>query len=796
MAIAQPPTPETQETKVVGQRVLRAEGRGLVSGRVKYIGDMYLPGMLHVKAKLAPYPNARITRIDTSKAEAHPGVVVVVTHKDVPSNRHGLRVPDQPVLVDEYARHLGEPVAAVAAVDEVTAADAVELIEVDYEPLEPVVDAFVAMQPDAPQIHEGGNTARVDENHPTRVIRLGDVERAFPEADLIVESTYSTGVREHAAMETHASVAEVDATGKVTVHTCSQAPHLHQMFVAGILKLPLHKVRMAGGRVGGGFGKGNDLCLDHITALLALKTQRPVKWVLTREEEMLSTSKDQAYPKLHFKSAVKKDGTIIGRQVEAVQDTGAYNIFGSGGIDKISVYCRGPYNIPNYSFDGWVVYTNKPPSGSMRGFNVADAHVAYEGHTEEIAAALGLDPLELRWKNLARTGDTTSTHGTFRDATIRECVAAAAKAFGWALDEGSGRATKPTLEQPASPSKKRGVGICAGFQGTGETCGSDPGMAEIAILGDGNVICRVGVTEIGAGENTVLAQIAAEELGVPLDSIMMSLGDTETTPFDAGTFGSRVTYINGKAVRQAAQEVTQILLELAAGQLEVSVDDLGMADGVISSASVPDKRMTIAEVAGMAQWAMGRPIIGRGGYLVEAKPFNPDTGEATPTEQYIFACGMVEVEVDTRTGQVDVLRSVLVHDVGKAVNPLFCEGQMDGGVAFGVAMALMEDFYPDYPNIVPVPRGFHEYKVMTALDMPREHTNVILEIPSSTGPFGAKALGEYTANLHAPAIINAIHDATGVWVRHVPATPEKLLKLLKEPDHHAADHHRRQPAEA
>ena len=205
-----------------------------------------------------------------------------------------------------------------------------------------------------------------------------------------------------------------------------------------------------------------------------------------------------------------------------------------------------------------------------------------------------------------------------------------------------------------------------------------------------------------------------------------------------------------------------------------------MADGVISSASVPDKRMTIAEVAGMAQWAMGRPIIGRGGYLVEAKPFNPDTGEATPTEQYIFACGMVEVEVDTRTGQVDVLRSVLVHDVGKAVNPLFCEAQMDGGVAFGVAMALMEDFYPDYPNIVPVPRGFHEYKVMTALDMPREHTNVILEIPSSTGPFGAKALGEYTANLHAPAIINAIHDATGVWVRHVPATPEKLLKLLKE----------------
>ena len=781
MAIAEIERPEAQPTKVIGQRVLRAEGRGLVSGRAKYIADMYLPGMLYVRAKLAPYASARITRIDTSKAEAHPGVVAVVTHKDVPNNRHGLQVPDQPVLVDEYVRHLAEPVAAVAAVDELTAADAVELIVVEYEPLPPLVDAFEAMKPDAPQIHEGGNTARVDADHPTRMIRLGDVERAFAEADLIVESTYSTGVREHAAMETHASVAEVDGTGKVTVYTCSQAPHLHQMFLAGILKTPLHKVRMAGGRVGGGFGKGNDLFADHITALLAFKAQRPVKWVLTREEEMLSTSKDQGYPKLSFKSAVKQDGTIIGRRVEAIQDTGAYNVFGSGGIDKISVYCRGPYNIPNYWFDGWVVYTNKPPSGAMRGFNVADAHVAYEGHTEEIAAALGMDPLELRWKNLAGNGDPTSTHGTFTDATVRECVEAAARAFGWALPGEQGEhAVKPPLEPPASPSKKRGVGMCAGFQGSGVTCGSDPGMAEIEILGDGGVICRVGVAEIGAGEGTVLSMIAAEELGVPLESIAISLGDTETTPFDTGTFGNRVTYINGQAVRQAAQEVRQILFDLVARQLEVSPDDLRMEDGVISSVGVPDKKMTIAEVGGMAQWVLGRPIIGRGGYLVDAKPFNPDTGEAKPTEQYIFAACMVEVEVDARTGQVDVLRSVLVHDVGKAVNPLFCEGQMDGGVAFGVAMALMEDFYPKYPEIFPVPRGLHEYKLMTTLDMPAEHRNIILEIPSETGPFGAKALGEYTANLHAPAIINAIHDATGVWVRHVPATPEKLLELLRE----------------
>ena len=764
--------PPQRPTTIVGQRVLRSEGRGLVSGRAKYIADMYLPGMLHVKAKLGPYANARILRIDTSRAEALPGVVAVVTHEDVPVNRHGLFVQDQPVLADEYVRHLGEPVAAVAAVDELTAAEAVELIQVEYEPLPPVVDALEGMKPGAPVIHEGGNVVLLPGYDVSRRVRLGDVDAAFAEADLIVESTYSTGVREHAAMETHASVAEVDGAGKVTIYTCSQAPHLHQMFIAGILEMPLHKVRMAGGRVGGGFGKGNDLCIDHITALLARKSQRPVKWVLTREEENLSTSKDQAYPRIHMQSAVKRDGTIIGRKVEAIQDTGAYNLFGSGGIDKISVYLRGPYNIPNYSFDGWVVYTNKPPSAAMRGFNVADAHVAYDGHTEEIAAALGMDPLELRLKNLVRTGDTTSTHGVFRDATVRECVIAAAERFGWT----SG---KPAVVQPDNPSRRRGVGICAGFQGTGLTCGSDPGTAEIEIMGDGSVLCRVGVAEIGAGEGTVLAMITAEELGVPLESVTVTLGDTEVTPFDTGTFGNRVTYINGHAVRRAAQELRRLVFDLVAEQLGVEADGLVLAEGVVFSEKNPEQQMTLAAVAGTAQWTGKPPLIGRGAYLVDGKAFDNETGAATPTEQYIFACCMLEVEVDTRTGVVDVVRSVLVHDVGKAINPLFCEGQMDGGMAFGIGMALLEDLYPQYPAIIPVPRGLHEYKLATTMDMPDDHTNVILEIPSATGPFGAKALGEYTANLQAPAILNAIHDATGVWVRQVPVSPEQLLRLLK-----------------
>jgi xanthine dehydrogenase molybdenum-binding subunit len=772
-------TPEP--TKVVGQRALRAEGRGLVSGRTKYVIDIYLPGMLAVKLKLSPHPNARIVRIDTSKAEALDGVIAVVTHKDVPHNRHGLAVADQPVLCDDFVRHIGDPVAAVAAVDELRAMEAVKLIEVEYELLPTVSDPLEAMQPNAPAIHEGGNTAPVNEKHDHRIVRLGDVEQAFAEADLIVEGVYSTQVREHAPMETHVSIADVDPTGKVVIYTCSQAPHLHQMFIAQVLKLPLHKVRMVGGRVGGGFGAKNDLCIDHITALLALKANRPVKLVLTREEECLHTSKDQAYAKLHFKSAVKKDGTIIGRKVEAVQDTGAYNVFGNGGIEKMAVYCRGPYNIPNYHFDGWVVYTNKPPSGAMRGFNVADAHFAYEVHTEEIARALGMDSLELRWRNFIKQGDPSSTHTPVIDSTIRECCAAAAEVFGWALpgEQGSGSsAQKPLLPPSDNPYKKRGIGVCAGFQGTGVTGGSDPGMAEIEVFGDGSVVCKVGVTEIGAGEGTVLAMMAAEELGVPLDSITTTLGDTETTPFDTGTFGNRVTYINGKAVRKAAQETRQIICGHATGLLGVPAEELTIKDGVVVSTKNAETQIPVGQVAAAAQWT-GNPIIGRAGYVPNARPLNPDTGEGKPSEQPIYAFAIIAVEVDTRTGQVEILRSVLVHDVGKAINPLFVEGQMDGGHAFGIAMALMEDFYPDYPKLTRGARGLHEYKIMTAMDMPDDHSNIIIEIPAAEGPFGAKSIGEYTANLQAPAIINAIYDATGVWVRDLPASPEKLLRLLR-----------------
>jgi CO/xanthine dehydrogenase Mo-binding subunit len=775
-AVLQPPEPY----RIIGQRIPRAAGRGHVTGRTRFVGDIYLPGMLYAKAKLSPYPNARIKRIDTRKAEALSGVVAVITHADVPQNRYGLAVQDQPVLADEFVRYIGEPVAAVAAVDELCAAEAVNLIEVEYEPLPAVFDALEAMQPDAPVIHIDGNIASFDARHKTKLIRMGDVAAAFAQADLIVEGNYRTQFREHTPLEPHASVAEVDASGKVIVYTCSPAPHLNQQILAGILKLPLHQVRMAGGLVGGGFGGKNDIGIDHITALLALKANRPVKWMLTRDEECLLTTKDQAYPRLFFKSAVMQDGTIIGRKVEAIQDTGAYNVFGTVGIGKLAAYCLGPYHIPNYWFDGQVVYTNKVPSATMRGFNVTDAHFAYGVHMEEIAVALGMDPLELRWKNFVRPGDPSATHTPVSDSTIRECVAAAAEVMGCTLPGEQGRgAAMPQIPPSPNPARKRGIGMCAAIHGTGFTGGGDPTMAEVEVKSDGSVICRSGATEIGAGQGTTLAMMTAEELGVPLDVVTTTLGDTEHTPYDLGTFANRITYLNGKAVRAAAGEARAILCEIAAEQLGLPAAALCVRDGIIFAPEHPDQQISVAQAAAGALKS-GRPVIGRGGYLPNAWPLDPDTGAGRATEQNNYLCYMVLVEVDTRTGQIEILRSVLVSDVGQAINPLAMEGQMDGGTAFGIGMALLENMYPHYPDIQRVARGLHQYLIATTMDIHDDHTNIILEIPSTSGPFGAKPGGESTANPQAPAIINAIHNATGVWVRDLPVTPERLLQLLKE----------------
>jgi CO/xanthine dehydrogenase Mo-binding subunit len=418
-------------TSVVGERILRYDGIAHVTGRTVYIDDLTFPGMLYTAALISPYPNARIVSIDTSKAEAMAGVAAVVTAKDVPNNRYGL-IPDQPVFAEDYVRYFGQPIGAVAAVDEDTAKEAVEQIKIEYEVLEPIFDPLKAMEPDAPIIHDGGNTFKYGGRYACRQIRLGDIEQGFAEADEIVEGTYTTQALEHAQLETQVGVAVPDPQGRLTVYTVSQAVFFHAGQVAGILKMPLNKIRFIGGTVGGGFGGKNDLHTEHVISLLALKARKPVKWFWPRELEFL-ISTDRNPWRMEFKDGVKKDGRIVARKVRTIQDTGAYNLLGPMCMDKHCIMIRGPYTIPNVWVDGYVAYTNKQPTSSMRGFGVTQASFGHEVQMDKIAEAIGMDPWKLRLINAQQTGDIGATRQVLDSVSLIETMEAATKAAGMTL---------------------------------------------------------------------------------------------------------------------------------------------------------------------------------------------------------------------------------------------------------------------------------------------------------------------------------------------------------------------------
>ncbi len=414
----------------VGQRALRYDGLQHVTGRTMFVDDLAFPGMLYSKALKSPHPNARILNIDASRAEKLAGVAAVATHRDVPNNRYGA-IPDQPVFADDYVRYIGQPIAAVAAADEDTALEAVDLIKVDYEVLPPVFDPLEAMKPEAPVIHEGGNIAYFGDS-PCRRIRLGDVEKGFAESDVIVEGTYTTPSVEHAQLEPHVGIAVPDATGRLTIYTVSQCIYFHAGQLSGILKLPLSRIRMVGGTVGGGFGAKNDLATDHVVAILALKCGKPVKWRWTREEEFLISSNRNPWY-MEYKDGVKKNGKIVARKIRTIQDTGAYNLWGSMCMDKHCFMNRGPYNIANLWVDGYVVYTNKQPTGAMRGFGVTQPTFAWELQMDKIAEALGMDKLEIRLINALHDGDVNAAGQKLEAVAVEETLVAAAKAAGWPL---------------------------------------------------------------------------------------------------------------------------------------------------------------------------------------------------------------------------------------------------------------------------------------------------------------------------------------------------------------------------
>jgi CO/xanthine dehydrogenase Mo-binding subunit len=746
---------------VIGKRISRSDAVLQVTGKSLYGADLSRPNMLFAKILRSQHAHAMILRIDTSKAERVAGVRAVITGKDIPQNRFGITHLDQPVLADDKVRYLGDAMAAVAAESWDAAEEAISLIEIDYEPLTPILDPREAMKPDAPLVHAGSNIAAHIHIHD------GDIEQGWKDSDLIFEEEISTQMVEHAFIEPHAAIAEVGPRGELAVWTSVQRPHLIATDLGKILKIPMNKIRVVATAVGGGFGGKNEITMEPQISLLAIKTGRPVKAVFTREDEFISSTVRHPYI-CKYKTGLKLDGALVARKVEIVSDSGAYVSLGQSTMTKACVHAAGPYRIPHVCIDGYVVYTNNPVGGAMRGFGVTQLGFAYEVHMDTIAAKMGLDPLELRKKNLFVDNCSLPTGQVVEAVTLTECTERAVALAGWEKKE--------TARFP----KKRGKGIAAMFYPIGATSLPNPGAAFVRINEDGSAHLYIGTCDIGQGSTTVLAQICAEELGIEFEKVEVVSADTKTTPYDVGPVASRATYIVGNAVRRAAAQAKQILFETAADELGVTPNGLASRNGVIYVEGCPEKNALVASIALKAHIAAvgkGRLPIGAGSFNPETTTLDKVTGHGKPFGAYVFAAQIADVEVDTETGETEVLKITAVHDCGKAINPLLTEGQVEGGVAMGLGFGVMEEMVLDKGR-VKNPQ-LTDYVIPTALDVP-EIVASLVERPEPTGPFGAKGIGEPALLPTAPAIVNAIQDAVGVRVRQLPVTPEKILKALRE----------------
>lgn len=759
----------------VGASLPRLEAREKVTGTARYLDDHTRPGMLYAAVAQSPYAHARIRGYDTSKAWALPGVKAVMTGADIPVRRVGGVLKDETMLAVGKVRYVGEPVAAVAARDLETARLAAQLVEVDYEPLPAVVTIDDALAPDAPILHEELATyvRTMDGNSRGNIVwesRLaeGDVDAAWPRCDAVVEATYETAAQYHAYMETNGALAEVDGNDRVTVIATCQSAHHVQTRVADELGLPMSQVRAQVSRVGGGFGGKHATNIHSITAWLARETGRPVKLALSRTQDMeIQRSRHPAVVRL--RTGALRDGTIIAREADIMLDGGAYADESPNVLAFAMLMVRGPYNIANVRIRGRAVYTNKLRAGSFRGFGNPQASFAGESQIDELASKLGIDSVDLRLKNAMRAGDRWiggHTATTCQLAACLEKVRAAQRAA-------------PALP-PARPGRRRGVGVAAvahisGLMGT---------SASVQMRGDGTFVLNTGCVDIGQGSDTVLTQLCAGVLKVPVDRIAYSTQDSDLSPYNWKTAGSRSTYMTGRAVVAATAVVRDKILEHAAEMFECSAADLELRPGGrVGLAGVPGKEVAFKDIALRSLFRSGGPIAGYHGFVFDGERFDPKRASIDRLAfdnlgVYTFGAQCVEVEVDTLTGKIEVLRAWSAHDVGKAINPASVEGQIQGGFVQGLGYALCERLVWDDDGRLGNP-SFADYKVPGILDSPPLIQPIVLEDPDPTGPFGAKGVGEISLVGVAPAIANAVAAAVGVRLRTLPLTPERVLDALE-----------------
>jgi CO/xanthine dehydrogenase Mo-binding subunit len=775
------------ELSAIGKGIPRIDALEKVTGKAKFISDFKMPGMLYGMIVKSPHPHAKILRIETARAQRVPGVRTIVLPEDAPDKRFGYGLCDMFALPrDGIVRCVGQPIAVVAADTMEIAEEAAELVSIEYKKIPAIFDVEEALsekpsvvvhpelrhyvslifpftfEPDLPNCFQHFR------------IRKGDVKMGFEQADFILGNRYFTARVSHCSLEPRAVDAWVEPDGTLSIRTSAQTPTSTQMNFATLFGVSPTKVKVLVPYVGGGFGSkiGNDTMLEPLAMMAALKSKRPVRLVHTRTEEFVG-GRHRADVITYIKDGVKRDGTLVAREIRAILNAGIKGDVAHLVARNMAFGSVGTYRIPNFKWDGYGVYTNNPPTGAFRGFGTPEVTWAIEQQMDMLAEKLGIDPVEIRRKNLLREGDRDVCGQRAIAVGVGSCLDRVAEWIGWG--------EKPVQEEGEW---KKGKGIAIGNKYTV----SIPASATVKVHSDGTVEVRHGSIEMGQGINTVITQIAAEEFGIPVNCVKIVHGDTTVCPQDHGPVSSRSTFFTGNAVRLACQDAKMRLFEMASNKLGISPDKLGIGDGEIFVTSEPGKSIMIGDLFMHEIPLKGSEVIGTASFVIPTIPEDAQTGQSERIVAYYghFAHA-VEVAVNVRTGAVKVLRIAGAADMGKPVNPEMVQGQLEGGFLMGIGTSIYEQII--LKNGVVANPNFIDYKIPTTLEMPPNDCvkAMIDPVPHPEGPFGAKGLGEGVMVPIAPAIANAVYNAVGVRIRDLPISAEKLLGQLKAIEQEAKD---------
>jgi CO/xanthine dehydrogenase Mo-binding subunit len=764
----------------VGRSLTKNDALALATAQERFTADYPLDNPLHCAILYSPHAHAEITTLHTEEAQAVPGVVDILSFQNVPRILHtsaGQGYPEpspyDAVLFDNQLRFVGDRVALVAAESLEIAKHALQKIQVEYKVLEPLFDRQRAMDEGVPRLHGGEDHAKIpvayepEKNLAAEVqIAFGDLDKGFSQAEFIEEQDYSLPAASHCAVEPHAALAYIDERGRLVIVSTTQVPFHARRIVSKLIELPLHRIRVIKPRIGGGFGGKQEVILEPLVGLVAWRNQRPARLVLSRREVFVSTRTRHAAD-LHIKTGAAKDGSITGLQMDCLLDAGGYGTHSLTVLSNVGAKVLPLFNkIENIRFHGRSVYTNLPVSGAYRGYGATQGYFAFNQQIDAVARWAGQDMVEFckRWH--IREGETSGVFKALgegkegvsqvvRSCALSQCLDRGAQAIEWQKKRGK--------HIRIGEDKVKGVGLAVAMQGSGIPL-IDMGAASMKMNEDGSFNLFIGATDIGTGSDTVLAQIAAEVLKVPIEKIIVLSSDTDLTPFDVGAYASSTTYVSGQAVKACAQKIADQILETATALLETKQENL-----IIEFESVRDLKamqtISYEEIATSATY-------NRDQYQIQAQASY--TCEESPPP---FIAQFAEVDVDTKTGRIEVVRCVSAADCGRPINPVLAEGQIEGAVVNGISYALWEEYRYDKDGRMTNPR-FWDYKISTARDTPEIQT-ILVHTEEPSGPFGAKSIGEVAINGPAPAIANAVYDAVGVRIRDLPITPEKVWRALQ-----------------